>query len=98
MKIGTIADLIRHRLRNERTVVRISEQSVQTDLGEFRLYAYQDEVNQEVHVALAHGRLDGGTDTPLVRVHLADTLRETTARADGAVDGLVSVWQLSSGN
>jgi 3,4-dihydroxy 2-butanone 4-phosphate synthase/GTP cyclohydrolase II len=75
VKIGTIADLIRHRLRTERTVVRISEQSVQTELGEFRLYAYQDEVNLEVHVALAHGRLDG-TEVPLVRVHVADTLRD----------------------
>ena len=75
LKIGTIADLIRYRLRNERTVVRISEQSVQTELGEFRLYAYQDEVTQEVHVALAHGRLDGAA-TPLVRVHVADTLRD----------------------
>jgi 3,4-dihydroxy 2-butanone 4-phosphate synthase / GTP cyclohydrolase II len=75
LKIGTIADLIRHRLRTERTVIRISEQSVQTELGEFCLYAYQDEVSLEVHVALAHGRLDG-PDTPLVRVHVADTLRD----------------------
>jgi 3,4-dihydroxy 2-butanone 4-phosphate synthase/GTP cyclohydrolase II len=85
LKIGTIADLIRYRLRNERTVVRISEQSVQTELGEFRLYAYQDEVTQEVHVALAHGRLDGAAPS-LVRVHVADTLRDllglrATARA-----------------
>ncbi len=75
LKIGTIADLIRHRLRTERTVVRISEHTVQTELGEFCLYAYQDEVSLEVHVALAHGRLDGA-DTPLVRVHVADTLRD----------------------
>jgi 3,4-dihydroxy 2-butanone 4-phosphate synthase / GTP cyclohydrolase II len=75
LKIGTIADLIRHRLRNERTVTRLSEHSVQTELGEFRLYAYQDEVTLEVHLALAHGRLDGPA-APLVRVHLADTLRD----------------------
>ncbi|MBV8876934.1 MAG: 3,4-dihydroxy-2-butanone-4-phosphate synthase [Gammaproteobacteria bacterium] len=75
LKIGTIADLIRHRLRTERTVIRISEQSVQTELGQFCLYAYQDEVSLEVHVALAHGRLDG-PDIPLVRVHVADTLRD----------------------
>src|SRR5215831_2569649 len=85
LKVGTIADLIRHRLRTERTVVRISEQSVQTELGEFRLYAYQDEVSLEVHVALAHGRLDG-PEIPLVRVHVADTMRDLlglrgTARA-----------------
>jgi 3,4-dihydroxy 2-butanone 4-phosphate synthase/GTP cyclohydrolase II len=75
LKIGTIADLIRHRLRNERSVERISEQTVQTDLGEFRLYAYEDRVNQDVHLALAHGRLDG-QEAPLVRVHLPDTLRD----------------------
>src|SRR6202163_1441660 len=69
LKIGTIADLIRHRLRNERSVERISEQTVQTDLGEFRLYAYEDRVNQDVHLALARGRLDG-PEAPLVRVHL----------------------------
>jgi 3,4-dihydroxy 2-butanone 4-phosphate synthase/GTP cyclohydrolase II len=75
LKIGTIADLIRHRLRNERTVTRLSEQTVQTELGEFRLYAYQDEVTLEVHLALAHGSIDGNA-APLVRVHLADTLRD----------------------
>src|SRR5271170_1957838 len=88
LKIGTIADLIRHRLRTERTVVRVSEQSVRTELGEFRLYAYQDEVSLEVHVALAHGRLDG-PDTPLVRVHLADTLRDLFG-----VQGTVRAWTL----
>lgn len=75
LKIGTIADLIRYRLRNERSIERISEQTVQTELGEFRLYAYQDRVNRDVHLALARGRLDGPT-VPLVRVHVADTLRD----------------------
>ncbi len=75
LKIGTIADLIRYRLRNERSVERLSEQTVQTDLGEFRLYAYEDRVNQDVHLALARGHLDG-PDAPLVRVHLPDTLRD----------------------
>ncbi len=88
LKIGTIADLIRHRLRTERTVVRISEHTVQTDLGEFCLYAYQDEVSLEVHVALAHGRLDG-PEAPLVRVHVADTLRDLLG-----VRGAARAWTL----
>jgi 3,4-dihydroxy 2-butanone 4-phosphate synthase/GTP cyclohydrolase II len=88
LKIGTIADLIRHRLRTDRSVERLSEQSVQTELGEFRLYAYRDGVSQEVHVALAHGRLDG-TPAPLVRVHLADTLRDLLG-----VQGAVRTWTL----
>ena len=88
LKIGTISDIIRHRLHTERTVERISEQSVQTELGEFRLYAYQDDVSLEMHLALAHGRLDG-PDTPLVRVHLADTLRDLFG-----VQGATRAWTL----
>jgi 3,4-dihydroxy 2-butanone 4-phosphate synthase / GTP cyclohydrolase II len=90
LKIGTIADLIRHRLRTDRSVERLSEQSVQTDLGEFRLYAYRDGISQEVHVALAHGRLDGPA-VPLVRVHLADTLRDLLG-----VQGAVRTWTLQA--
>ncbi|TLY86875.1 MAG: 3,4-dihydroxy-2-butanone-4-phosphate synthase, partial [Gammaproteobacteria bacterium] len=88
LKIGTIADLIRHRLRTERSVERICEHSVQTELGEFRLYAYQDRANLEVHVALARGRLDG-PQTPLVRVHLADTLRDLFG-----IQGATRAWTL----
>jgi 3,4-dihydroxy 2-butanone 4-phosphate synthase / GTP cyclohydrolase II len=88
LKIGTIADLIRHRLHTERTVERISEHSVQTELGEFRLYGYHDDVSLEVHLALAHGRIDG-PDAPLVRVHLADTLRDLLG-----VQGATRAWTL----
>jgi 3,4-dihydroxy 2-butanone 4-phosphate synthase/GTP cyclohydrolase II len=75
LKIGTISDLIRHRLRTERSVERISEQTVQNYLGEFRLYAYEDRVSHDVHLALARGRLDG-PEAPLVRVHLPETLKD----------------------
>jgi 3,4-dihydroxy 2-butanone 4-phosphate synthase / GTP cyclohydrolase II len=73
LKIGTIADLIRYRLEKERSVERISEQRVQTEFGEFRMYCYEDHVNRTVHLALVAG--DPTTDkVPLVRVHLKDTL------------------------
>jgi len=75
LKIGTIADLIRYRLRNERSVERISEQTVQTEFGEFRLYMYEDHVQRDVHLAMAHGPITDAT-IPLVRVHVADTLRD----------------------
>jgi 3,4-dihydroxy 2-butanone 4-phosphate synthase/GTP cyclohydrolase II len=73
VKIGTIADLIRYRLEKERNVERISEKNVTTAHGEFRLYCYDDQVNQTVHVALAKGDL-GNAVEPLVRVHIHDTL------------------------
>jgi 3,4-dihydroxy 2-butanone 4-phosphate synthase/GTP cyclohydrolase II len=75
LKIGTIADVIRYRLRNERSVERVKAQPVQTELGEFTLYAYEDRVSQEVHLALTRGKLRG-EDPPLVRVHVVDPLRD----------------------
>jgi 3,4-dihydroxy 2-butanone 4-phosphate synthase/GTP cyclohydrolase II len=75
LKIGTIADLIRYRLRNERSVQQVSEQTVQTEFGEFRLVAYEDCVQRGVHLALVRGRIDQKV-APLVRVHVADTLRD----------------------
>jgi 3,4-dihydroxy 2-butanone 4-phosphate synthase/GTP cyclohydrolase II len=82
LKIGTIADLIRYRLRNERSVERVKAQAVQTELGEFTLYAYEDRVSEEVHLALTRGKLRGD-EPPLVRVHVVDPLRDLLGiRAD----------------
>jgi 3,4-dihydroxy 2-butanone 4-phosphate synthase/GTP cyclohydrolase II len=73
IRIGTIADLIRYRLEKERNVERIEEQIIETEYGEFTMHCYDDHVNRAVHVALVKGDL-GAVETPLVRVHLQDTL------------------------
>jgi 3,4-dihydroxy 2-butanone 4-phosphate synthase / GTP cyclohydrolase II len=73
VRIGTIADLIRYRLEQERFVERIEEKPVQTAHGDFTLYCYDDHVNRCVHVALVKGDLKPGSE-PLVRVHIQDTL------------------------
>jgi 3,4-dihydroxy 2-butanone 4-phosphate synthase / GTP cyclohydrolase II len=83
LKIGSIADLIRYRLRNERSVERIAEQQIRTEHGEFRLYAYEDHVNRDVHLALVRGMIDAAS-TPCVRVHLVDTLRDVLGVQDGS--------------
>ncbi|HEY3786372.1 MAG TPA: bifunctional 3,4-dihydroxy-2-butanone-4-phosphate synthase/GTP cyclohydrolase II [Steroidobacteraceae bacterium] len=83
LKIGTIADLIRYRLRNERSVERISEQVVATEFGEFRLFLYEDHVNRDVHLALTHGSISQSS-VPLVRVHIADTLRDLLGVRDAS--------------
>ncbi len=75
LKIGTIADLIRYRLKNERSVERIYDEPVDTEYGRFRLCCYEDHVNKNVHVALVKGDLNSEAP-PLVRVHIKDTLRD----------------------
>ncbi|BBP45702.1 3,4-dihydroxy-2-butanone 4-phosphate synthase [Thiosulfatimonas sediminis] len=73
LKIGTIADLIQYRLKNEKTIERVSECKLPTQYGEFRLIGYQDILDQKAHFALVYGKVD--TDAPVaVRVHMLDTL------------------------
>jgi len=56
--ILTVAELIRYRLRHERYIVRAGESRIQTRYGEFRMIAYESEVNGgESHIALVRGEL-----------------------------------------
>ncbi len=73
LKMGSIEDLIRYRIENEHTVERVAECPYPTEYGEFRLMAYQDGLDNLVHMALVMGELDSQTPT-LVRVHLENTL------------------------
>ena len=59
--ILTVAELIRYRLRHERYIVRAGESRIQTRYGEFRMIAYESEVNGgESHIALVRGELCAG--------------------------------------
>jgi 3,4-dihydroxy 2-butanone 4-phosphate synthase/GTP cyclohydrolase II len=69
LKMVTVADLIRYRLQNERYIHRVAESMLPTAHGEFRMIAYESEVEGgESHVALVYGDVTG--DAPVtVRVH-----------------------------
>jgi 3,4-dihydroxy 2-butanone 4-phosphate synthase/GTP cyclohydrolase II len=59
--ILTVAELIRYRLRHERYIVRAGESRIQTRWGEFRMIAYESQVNGgESHIALVRGDLCSG--------------------------------------
>ncbi|MGA3371759.1 MAG: 3,4-dihydroxy-2-butanone-4-phosphate synthase [Terracidiphilus sp.] len=61
LRILTVAELIRYRLRHERYIVRAGESRIQTRWGEFRMIAYESEVNGgESHIALVRGDLCAG--------------------------------------
>jgi 3,4-dihydroxy 2-butanone 4-phosphate synthase / GTP cyclohydrolase II len=64
LTILTVAELIRYRLRHERYIVRAGESRIQTRYGEFRMIAYESEVNgDESHIALVKGDLCGAVPT-----------------------------------
>ncbi|HAW23890.1 MAG: 3,4-dihydroxy-2-butanone-4-phosphate synthase [Pseudomonas sp.] len=75
LKIGTIADLIHYRMIHERTVERVSEQPLETELGQFTLVTYRDDVEDTVHMALTRGEISPEEPT-LVRVHNMEPLRD----------------------
>ena len=68
LKIGTIADLIKHRSETETLVERVADRQVSTPYGAFRLCVYHDRTVDEVHYALVKG--EPSPQRPiLVRVH-----------------------------
>ena len=83
LKIGTIEDLIRYRIQNERTVHRIDSQPFATDFGLFTLFTYQDAINQEIHFALVKGAVSSSKPV-LTRVHLENSLCDTLLGNDAS--------------
>jgi 3,4-dihydroxy 2-butanone 4-phosphate synthase / GTP cyclohydrolase II len=68
LKVGTIADLIRHRSETETLVERVVDKPISTPYGPFRLCVYHDRTVDEMHYALVKG--EPQPDRPvLVRVH-----------------------------
>jgi 3,4-dihydroxy 2-butanone 4-phosphate synthase/GTP cyclohydrolase II len=70
LKMLTVAELIRHRIQTERYVRRVGESMLPTEHGEFRMIAFESEIEgAESHIALVRGDVSD-SDTPvLVRVH-----------------------------
>ena len=67
LKIGTIADLIEYRSRNETLIERVGKRRLATAQGEFDAISFVDR-SGGLHVALTHGQWTP-RDEVLVRVH-----------------------------
>jgi 3,4-dihydroxy 2-butanone 4-phosphate synthase/GTP cyclohydrolase II len=96
LKMLTVAELIRYRMAHERYVHRVGEALVDTRYGEFRLIAYESEVNGgESHVALIRGdvenRKDNNDSPVLVRMHahclMGDVFGSTGCECHAILEG-----------
>jgi 3,4-dihydroxy 2-butanone 4-phosphate synthase/GTP cyclohydrolase II len=93
MKMLTVAELIRYRMAHERYVHRVGEALVDTRFGEFRLIAYESEVDGgESHVALIRGDIESKNDAPvLVRMHahclMGDVFGATGCECHATLEG-----------
>jgi 3,4-dihydroxy 2-butanone 4-phosphate synthase / GTP cyclohydrolase II len=68
LKIGTIADLIAWRSRNESLVEKLGVRPLVTAYGEFMAHAWRDKPSQALHLALVKGKWQPSQEVP-VRVH-----------------------------
>jgi 3,4-dihydroxy 2-butanone 4-phosphate synthase/GTP cyclohydrolase II len=70
LKMLTVAELIRYRMQHERYVNRVGEALVDTKYGEFRVIAYESEIDGgDSHLALVRGDISNSTEPVLVRMH-----------------------------
>ena len=77
LKIGTIEDLISYRLKNEKTVERISECDFPSEYGDFKLIAYRNSLDSLTHYALLSASNGIDSNEPVtVRVHMKNALTD----------------------
>ena len=79
--IGTIEDLIRYRIKNEKSVIKLSENEFETDFGKFLLVTYRDTITNCTHLALVKGDVSK-PGSILVRVHVQNTLSDVLLGTD----------------
>lgn len=78
LKVGTIEDLIRYRITNEKTVIRCEQTPFSSEYGQFELVAYQDTAHKVTHLALVKGPIRPNKET-VVRVHIENPLKDVFA-------------------
>ena len=73
LKVGTIADLIAYRLKNDTVVRRLQETEINSQFGgNFQMVLYENTIEYAEHAALVKGDL-GGSNPILVRVHAVNS-------------------------
>ena len=75
LKIGTIADLIHYRNTSERSINLVDKTKIKSEEGDFELFAYEDTINGNIHIALVKGKIDSEQEI-MVRVQQNNTLQD----------------------
>src|SRR5437667_2095609 len=63
-----VTDLIAYRMRTESVVKRVASTKLPTEYGEFRLHAFENQIDKQTQEDLLRGEVGNGRDV-LVRVH-----------------------------
>ncbi len=94
LKIGTIADLIAYRLKNDRLVECSLQSTFKSNHGgEFKMAVYINKIAYAEHIALIKGDVSDGKPA-LVRMHALNVLDDVLSDTSGKSDDLHNAMEM----
>jgi 3,4-dihydroxy 2-butanone 4-phosphate synthase / GTP cyclohydrolase II len=94
LKLVSIEDLVAYRMQHDSLIVKKEDFDIETRFGNFRLRAYQQTTNKQIHIALTKGTWNLG-DSILTRINSSqvnnDLLGTLTNNADKQLDDMFKV-------
>ncbi|RTY87392.1 3,4-dihydroxy-2-butanone-4-phosphate synthase [Flavobacterium sp. RSP15] len=94
LKLVSIEALVAYRMQHDSLIIKKDDFDIQTRFGTFRLRAYQQTTNKQIHIALTKGTWNLG-DPILTRIHSSqvnnDLLGTLTDNADQQLDDMFKV-------
>lgn len=94
LKLVSIEDLVAYRMQHDSLIVKKEDFDIETRFGTFRLRAYEQTTNKQIHIALTKGTWNLG-ESILTRIHSSqvnnDLLGTLTNNAEQQLDGMFKV-------
>ncbi len=94
LKIVSIEDLVAYRMEHDSLIEKKEDFDIETRFGSYRLRAYEQTTNNQIHIALTKGSWNSG-DQVLTRINSTlvnnDILGTLTNNADQKLDGMFNV-------
>jgi len=94
LKLVSIEDLVAYRMLHDSLIVKKEDFEIQTRFGQFRLRAYEQTTNKQIHIALTKGNWNLG-ESILTRINSSqvnnDLLGTLTHNADKQLDGMFKI-------
>lgn len=94
LKLVSIEDLVAYRMQHDSLIVKKEDFDIETRFGKFRLRAYQQTTNKQIHIALTKGTWNIG-DSILTRINSTlvnnDILGTLTNNADKKLDDMFQI-------
>jgi 3,4-dihydroxy 2-butanone 4-phosphate synthase/GTP cyclohydrolase II len=94
LKLVSIENLVAYRMQHDSLILKKEDFDIQTRFGDFRLRAYEQTTNNQIHIALTKGTWNLG-DSVLTRINSSqvnnDLLGTLTNNADEKLDDMFKV-------